>query len=236
MTYTIEHPLHSHTGQTTIRSANGLSTARFRHEGSLAIEFPGRLDLQVRAEFLVRTVSEPPDGGPAAVETQRRTVPCRVEIRSPDGILLTGEQVTMRDLLRFRDLQGVSHGTWTFKVSGESEPVPTDENFTKLLAESAFVVLRLVETITPKNAPPLVDAILPASERRSFGFDLWRVGTFVATAETGGLFAQRRAMKLRDPQQQHRRREHDGPPRLPGHAANTGSVTRRRGATAALVA
>ncbi|MGH8544305.1 MAG: alkaline phosphatase family protein [Gammaproteobacteria bacterium] len=200
MTYTNNHPIISDKARTTIRTSNGQSRARFSHSGSMAIGFPGKLHVGVRAGYVLRTRADPDDAGPERpFDFEPKTIPCQVEVRTPDGNLFTGDHVTLNDIRRFRDLRGVSRGTWTLKVSGESDPVATDDGDTRLLAGDASVNVTVVEAITSKSAPPLVNESLTASQHRQFAFDLWRVGTFTATATSGGLFTQRWALKLREP-------------------------------------
>jgi hypothetical protein len=160
MTYTVNHPFINHKGRTSIRTSNGQSRARFSHSGSMAIGFPGKLHVGVLARYVLQIRVEPLDGGPVRIDNQPKTLHCQVEVRTPDGKLFTGDHVTLNDIRRFRDLRGVSHGTWTFKISGESDPVETDGNMQndgdmRLVADDAFVNVSVLETITSKSAPRL---------------------------------------------------------------------------------
>ena len=184
MTYVVEHLFDSFTGRTTIRTAGGRATASFSRSGSMSILYPGQLDVDVVAGYTVRVRVQSPNG-PPRFKTQANTVHCQVEVRTPDGGLFNGTQVTLNDIRRFRDLRGISHGTWTYKVSGESAPVRVDVDEFRVNAGDAFLRVAVLETITSKSAPPFANELLAANQRRRYGFDLWRVGTFTATARSG---------------------------------------------------
>ena len=126
-------------------------------------------------------------------------MPLSVEIKTPDGQPFTADHVTLDDLRKYRDLRGTSQGSWSYNVHGQSAPIPLGPVETTVTAGEGHLVITLDETITSQSAPPLVNDTLPAGGDRRFGFDLWRVGTFTATATSDGLFAQRRTLKLRDP-------------------------------------
>jgi phospholipase C len=207
MPYSVEHLFESFRGRTTIRTTGGQARARFAHSGSMTILYPGKLEIDVVAGYVVRMKVEDVEGPmgrpprPPRWQSQPKTLHCQIEIRTPDGNLFTGTHVTSADISRFRDLRGVTRGAWTYKVSGESAPVPVDEDNVRVEAGNVFLRVRVVEAVTSKSAPPFVNENLGAIQHRRYGFDLWRVGTFTATARSGfgGLLGRRRAMKLRNP-------------------------------------
>jgi phospholipase C len=204
MSHTDYHLLIRHKGRTSIRTSNGQSTASFGFSGSMAVGFPGKLKVDVLAGYVLKVRLAGEDGRPARWQRQPQTIPLQVEIRTPDGNMFTADHITLNDILRFRDLRGVSHGTWTFKVSGQGPSVLTKEDEgeddTELEAGNAYVTIAIEETVTSKSANPLVNLNVGANQGRRFGFDLWRVGIFTATAQAAVVPTRgRRRLKLRDP-------------------------------------
>jgi hypothetical protein len=118
MSYTVNHPLAAELGRTPIRTSNGQAQAHFSASGPLRIRFPGKLQIGASARYLIRIRVDDPQGGPARFETQDKNVPLTVEIKTPDGQTFTADHVTLDDIRRYRDLRGVSRGSWSYRVSG----------------------------------------------------------------------------------------------------------------------
>ena len=205
MTYVVEHLLVNTKGTTSIRIGDDLTSAHFSDAGSLPVNFPGRLEVQTRAGYELQKLND--SWQPPRLDTERKTFPLKVEIRTPDGKPFTADHITLDDIGRFRDLRGVSHGSWTYTVSGESTRWAVEKAGTPprddptLNAGISYVRIAVLETIPSKSAPPLVAQSVPANQGRSFGFDLWRVGTFTATVRSTSPFipGTPRVMKLRGP-------------------------------------
>jgi hypothetical protein len=71
----------------------------------------------MRAEYNVRV-----QGG-----NEHGHLPLKMEIRTPDGQPFTADHITLDDIRRFRNLRGVSQGTWTYTVSGQNDQRMTAE-------------------------------------------------------------------------------------------------------------
>lgn len=193
VTYTVEHRYIDQDASVSVTRRDGFATVRCSTSGSLPIRFPGKLQISRSATYSV-SVRIDGDGGGRPWRTETRSLPLTVEIKTPDGQPFTADHVTLDDLRRFRDLRGTSQGSWTFSIHGKSAPIAIDEQETRVSAGKGHVRIALGETVASQSAPPLVNAMLPASSHRRFSFDLFRVGTFTATAT-----AKSRVMKLLDP-------------------------------------
>jgi phospholipase C len=201
MPYTVEHLLAVHSEPTVIRTSNGQATARFSHSGPIAVGFPGRLEVAAVAGYVLQMKLDRDDGRPARWESHRKTVRLKTEVRTPDGALFSRDDISLDDIRRFRDLRGVSHGTWTYQVTGESEPVTTDEGEARLQPGMGYLKVAVTEAVQSTSANPLVSSNVAARQGRGFGFDLWRVGTFVAATRStdDGRRGRARTMRLKDP-------------------------------------
>jgi len=179
MPYTINHLFVNKQDRTSIRTTDGQSRAHFSDSGSLRIRFPGKLQVVAFAGYLVKILVD------GVWKTQSKNLLLTVEIRTPDGRPFTADHVTLNDIRRYRDLRGISQGTWTYSVSGVSAPVAVDEGDTRLVADDGRVRIAVEETVPSASAPPLVDTTVGANEHRRLAFDLYRVGMFTATASSG---------------------------------------------------
>ena len=208
MSYTV---VHEHVGQALdveIARTKGFATVRCSASGSFDVKYPGQWRKFVRARFTVRMFVEPvPTGGPRLrqtghLETVERTLAAKLTIFTPDGKPFTADRVTLADLQRFRDPRGIPHGLWSFSVEGESEALEEDPRELKVVGGEGEVSLAIDEVITSKSAPPLVADQLDAKTLRRYPFDLYRIGTFIATATSrnpipsGGVG---RELRLLDP-------------------------------------
>jgi hypothetical protein len=148
--------------------------------GSFAIGFPGKLHVSASAWY--ETVFEP--DGVHALRGAKHSLQLTIELRTPDGQLFTADEVTLDDLLRFRDLRGASQGKWSYSVEGKihlnylGPPIPDVSG----LADGGLSIV-VDETVTSQSAPPLVSDRPSTLGQHRYTFDLYRVGTFVATAK-----------------------------------------------------
>lgn len=198
MTYTVHHLLDSYSGKTRLSSEDDLTTVHFAHSGKLHVTHPGRLAVEVVAQY---RLSVRLDASSPRWTTQLTNLPCHVEIRMPDGSPFAGDQVTMADIARFRDLRGATVGDWTYQISGEKSGLTNDGVEMRIAAANAWVSATLIETVASKSAPPLVNEAMSPTAARSFPFDLWQLGTFRATTRGNilGAPAGHRRLRLRDP-------------------------------------
>jgi len=135
---------------------------------------------------------QPPGGGRPTITST--PVPLTVDVRTPDGMPFTKDEVTLADLAKFRDVRGESKGHWTYRLFGRSSKYLSAPNSpVKAFPGSGYFKIILQERVPSKSAPPLVYAEIPAGGKERYNFDLFRVGTYVATASPP------RMLKLIDP-------------------------------------
>jgi len=183
MPYTLTHKYAIVDAPVTITDNGDFATVRCSLSGSFNVHFPGELQVSKSVRYAVRTVVTDLDNSSTKVFTETKTLPLNVEIRKPNGALFTTGRVTLDDLNEFRDLRGTSHGVWTFKLTGESEPIFLEFLETTVLPQKNTFSVIGVETITSHSAAPLVREQLPLAAGKPYTFDLFRVGTFIATAD-----------------------------------------------------
>lgn len=198
MTYSVHHLLDSYSGTTRISSEGDQATVRFARSGKLHITHPGKLSVDVVAQY---QLSMRLDESSPRWTTQLTNLPCHVEIRMPDGSPFTGDEVTMADIARFRDLRGATVGDWTYHIAGEKSGLINDGVEMRVAAGKAWVSATLIETVASKSAPPLVYETMSSTAAHSFPIDLWHLGTFRATTRGNiiGMPAGHRRLRLRDP-------------------------------------
>ena len=192
MSYTVKHGYVDEEAPETITTNGDFATVHSALSGNFRIRFPGDLLVSRSVTYFVRTTPENPDGSAGKASTQRKTLPLTVEIRKPNGALFTSDHITLDDLNEFRDLRGTSQGEWTFDVRGESAPIFIDKSETRVIKGNSRILITGIETVASKSAPALVNAQVTGSSGKRFTFDLFRVGTFTATAA-------QRSMILFDP-------------------------------------
>ena len=73
----------------------------------------------------------------------------------------------------------------SYTVEGQSEDLEETPKELKVLDGDGQVSVSLEECIGSKSAPPLVTDTLDATTRKRYTFDLYRVGTFVASVKPG---------------------------------------------------
>jgi phospholipase C len=186
MSYTLHHPYADEALHPTVSRQGGFATVRCSASGLFSARFPGRLltsaTVQYHIRVRVRDPDEEPGGGHGGWGIQTKYLPVTFQIRTPDGEPFTADHVTLTDLSKFRDLRGTSQGSWSYTVSGQSAPIPIEPNESEVAPGYGHLVIALEETVSSRSAPPLVNATLDAHARQRYTFDLWRVGTLVATA------------------------------------------------------
>ena len=203
MTYTVNH---NYVGQVlnpdvTIQGGGSVhgatATVHCSASGSMAIRYPGRLRIFARARYNVGVEAEDPH-----THTQVQTLPLTVKIKTPDGQLFIADHVTLDDLRKYRDLRGSSQGSWSYTVDGQSRPIPVGLSEGHVEPVDGFLGIAIEETVTSQSAAPLVSDRLGAHDQRRYMLDLYRVGTFVATAKPDSFLASltaARTIKLFDP-------------------------------------
>lgn len=172
-------------------------TLHYSASGSLAIRFPGRLRISSQARYLTGVEAQDPH-----THTQVHTLPVPVKIKTPDGQLFTADQVTLNDLRKYRDLQGSSQGSWSYTADGQSQPIRVGQSEGNVEPADSFLTIDVEETVTSQSAPPLIRDRLGAHDQRRYTFDLYRVGTFVATAKPDSFptsLTAARTIRLFDP-------------------------------------
>ena len=214
MSYEVRHPYALVRGRSKVAISGERAVVSFAAEGTLRIRHPGRLEKGARMSYWTWRWEEDTGVGnqPGAGEWVKDEVVVllTLTIRTPDGKPFTRDHVTLDDIRRFRDLRGTSLLDWTFEASGKTGPIIVDEERVehgdRVRSGEASVRIGLVETVPSQSARPLVSATVPASERRRYEFDLFRVGTFTASARRsrsplggGPPSLAQRALRLIDP-------------------------------------
>lgn len=175
--------------------------------GPLPIRYPGKINVARWASFRIRvnTADMPGNGGTGHGHwgVELRPLALTVTIRTPDGHPFTADHVTLADLAQFRDLRGTSRGSWSFSLEGQSAPVTVETGSVEVTAiDDGYVNIAIEETVPSQSAPPLVNLPQGSTSHRIYHFDLYRVGTFLATATADTSFPTiggGRAMRLLDP-------------------------------------
>jgi phospholipase C len=205
MTYTVSHTYVDEPLPLDIPQVGNIATVTCSATGEIPIHAPGKLQISTSAVYNVIDESSnaggPSKSGPNRVVGPLQHLPLTVQIRTPDGQLFTADQVTLGDLERFRDLRGASQGTWTYSVEGQSGSILLGKE-ASISNPDGRITITVEETVSSKSAPPLVSDTLDARTPGRYQFDLYRVGTFVATARPAsfiGSMVGGRTLKLSDP-------------------------------------
>lgn len=178
MTYEVEHRIVEARVQTSIVHEGELVYAKVPGGGNVDISFPGRLEVWSHATYFVHV-----DDGEGRDLTERKTITTTLQIIAPDGTTWDNDEVTLDDLRRFRDLRGAARGTWSYRLSGKSQPVPSEGVL--LVPGETHVRIRLHETVLSSSALPRLDTTVPAADTVSLGLDLFHVGTLEVSASPG---------------------------------------------------
>ena len=205
-TYTIKHTYVDQALDLTLSKQGDLATVACSLSGLVPIRFPGKLVKAAVATYYIHVLVEDVARGrarrdPPRWETQTKRVPVAIDIRTPDDQPFTLDHVTIPDLQRFRDLRGVSLGSWSFHAHGQDPPVPVDNETSRVTLGKGYISIVIEETVTSKSAPPLVSGtmLIDGTTGRSYGLDLYRVGTFIATAASETPSNQPPRLSLIDP-------------------------------------
>lgn len=210
MSFELSHTLIFKGFTPSLRTSDEQVLFTANERGTFPVLFTGRLILSASATFThlvkdTRTLPEGSDSGPLhggnVLITQ--TINFKVRIFTPDGREFTATEITLADLQKFRDQRGSPSGPWSYTVTGESfEQIPFDEaeSVDDPKISKGRLGIRIKETIRSESAPPLVNNVPVIPTPRSFQFDLYRVGTFVAEISPPKASAQwRGTMRLIDP-------------------------------------
>jgi len=189
MTYTVEHKYAGDSVEPDVTfQGPAHAVVQYATTGTFAIRSPGKLLASATAEYEI--LKEP--------SAHVFPLPLTVEIQTPDGEPFTADAVTVADLEKFRDLHGASQGLWSYSIHGQQQVSLVDPG-TEVNGITGRWSIAVEETVTSQSAPPLVNDRLSAEDEHTYTFDLYRVGTFVATAESDGLLGVQRPMRLLDP-------------------------------------
>lgn len=206
MPFTLQHILVSETLQPeTQESAQGIYFT-VAAQGTFQLLYPGRLqrmlEATVRHSMRVDTPDTtgadppggidtpghppPPDPTPQplhnGVQVTSEGIPLDLRIYDPSGKLFTRDEVTLADLVKFRDLHGRPSGQWRYTLTGRSRLyVPSSALHESVTDPKGAINLSVRETVASSSAPPLVARARLDGSRFSAQFDLYRVGTFIAT-------------------------------------------------------
>jgi hypothetical protein len=139
----------------TVRESNTKKII-FSSHGDLPIRHPGSLRIIAIGSYHMSIFVD------HRFQTQHVRLPISMKIFSPDGVEFTAGHVTVNDLNRFRDLRGVSQGTWRYAAFGDSGPI---EEPIEGSGEPEFIVgpnpghlwIAIDETLPSQSAGPLVD-------------------------------------------------------------------------------
>lgn len=210
MSFELSHPLVFKGFTPSLQTSNEQVIFKANERGKFPVLFTGRLNRSASATFehLVRGTQILPEGsdsgplhGGNVLDT--RTINFKVRIFTPGGTEFTATEITRADLQKFRNQRGSPSGPWSYTVTGESfEHIPFDEeeSVTEPRISKGRLRISIGETIRSESAPPLVNNVPVIPTLRSFQFDLYRVGTFVAEISPPKASAQwRGTMRLIDP-------------------------------------
>ncbi len=200
MTYTVNHRYVDQDLTPKVSTQGDQATVHCSASGALPIRNPGKLRIFAMAHYEVTVHDE--DVGVHGGGVQKKSLLITVHIKTPDGQPFTADHVTLNDLSKYRDLRGTSQGSWSYSVSGHSDPIVVEAGKSKVTALKGRLTIAIEETVTSQSAPPLVSDRLGAQDQRRYTFDLYRVGTFVATAKPDsflGSLTATRTIKLFDP-------------------------------------
>jgi len=202
MTYTVRHTCIEENFTVSVTIKDGFATVHCLVSDSFHVQFPGKFQISKSAAYNLKVIPKEDDAPVSKNEngttghTSTVYLPLTMDwIKKPDGTLFTSDHITLDDLNEFRDLRGTSQGEWSFSLHGESDPIRLSRG--PFMAEvtaipnSGYINITVDETVTSQSAPPLVSDTVGLSGHR-YEFDLFRVGTFTATA-------QGRHMALIDP-------------------------------------
>ena len=197
MGYTIHHRHVTETGAADIVERATTTRVRFAGAGVFSVRHPGLLKTSATLSYTLTTPA------PRGVD-KHISLALDLKIFTPDGAPFTASQVTLADLRRFRDLQGVSQGQWRWEASGQAghritNPDPEAPRLSISQAKGQ-VQIGLDETVALQDTAPLVSTTLGRTGARNVGFDLFRIGRFVAKVTASSpLSAWQGLIQLKDP-------------------------------------
>jgi phospholipase C len=212
MPFNIKHSLVSENLRCKLEknTVNETVTVKCSESGKFRVLFPGPLSVGARVTYRVVVRVDPIEierprplkGKRKKVESRTENLPLTIRIESPDGKEFTAKEVTLQDLARFRDLQGVTRGFWTYKVTGQSRVIPVGDG-DSVTRPTGTLSISLMETLASQSGAPLVNSRITAAGTRQFGFDLHRLGRLTVSVRSRvPLLASQRwrgKLILRDP-------------------------------------
>ena len=194
MSFAFHHPLVSKKF-TPIQGAFGDKTVFTISEfGRFAVLNTGRIKRRLSAKFTLHTRVPRPKGQPDSIESITKNIPLQFTILTPDGLEFNATEVALTDLQKFRDLRGRAHGLWSYRLTGMSELLSLAPGVDVVTNAWGFVSIEIDETVQSESAPSLVNAPVKTA-RRTFSFDLYRIGTFIAQMHTSFVSPWRGTMR-----------------------------------------
>jgi phospholipase C len=205
MAFTISHTVLATRIAPVAVTAGGMTHFTVNLSGTFDVLYPGTVHPGAAATVVYKTTVAAEDTGPARPgttplhggnTTTTDTIHLTVVIHDPAGQVFTATEVTAADLQKFRNLRG-EPGTWRYTVTGTSKVYDMDPSIdARVLAPPGSLSVVVVETVPSTSAAPLVASAALDQPLNVFQFDLYRVGTFVASVSGAGFGG---TMQLLDP-------------------------------------
>ncbi len=197
--YTIQHVyVDKEVVLRTKLDANKNKTITFSSLGNIAIRHPGPFRIFISASY---HVSKWVSG--RWVSSGGIKIPITFKIYSPDGKEFTSSQVTLDDLNRFRDLHGISQGTWRYAAHGDSGPIdiedPGEDERIMVTPNPGYLRIAIDEILPSRSAGPLLEREITSLGAEVYSFDLYRVGQFEAKVSSSFFDRWNGRLDLRDP-------------------------------------
>ena len=196
--FTVQHAYIDRTENVTVHEQNDTTVVTYSFSREILIRHPGQLQGFAFAEYFIH---EQADGTGPPPLPKRVDLPLSIKLYSPDGLEFPARIVTFDDLNRFRDLRGVSQGSWRLAVNGDSGPIPISRKDGLFVsAGQATVKAGLNEPVPSQSAGPLVEAAITRVGAQVFSFDLFRVGQFTANVQSkSGVTPWQGTLQLKAP-------------------------------------
>jgi len=192
-----------------LRKTGGFAFYEVELRGEFTVLTPGRLIFDTYAEFEHRRretappTEETEGEGTTALQggfvTSVIEIPLTLKLFTPDGREFAANGITLADLRGFRDARGAPSGRWSFLLTGRSNTFEVG-NDSVLKDPKGRMSIVLIETLASESAPPLINNVSLTTAPRTFEFDLYRIGNFIAKISLSPLLGEwRGTLRLVDP-------------------------------------
>ena len=216
MPYQIPHLLVSRVFKPVVTASDLVAeqlTFSVKLRGEFQVLFPGLLSAVPAAAYLIRERSPAGSSDPIDDQSTRtgstplqggfrsawKPIGVKLEIFTPDGEKFAAPEITIADLKKFQDLRGAPTGSWSYIIAGEKKHIFDDVNESFLDEVRGGLKITVVETVPSQSAPFLVPHTPLGFAGKSFSFDLFRVGEFVAEVRQPALARWSGIMRLISP-------------------------------------